>query len=195
MSKAKTGPIEQFGGEVEALAGAAVRAEVMVGAESITTKTSGADIARWVKGAVERLEILTPPGTAIRVMENCGANCARVNHAVIARTVARRQKYPTEEAFLAAEVKKPMTGTRLARQGNVLHQFYTPRSYGRGMRCYCALVKALPEGETLSPTYCHCSKAFVKTLWEEVLGRPVEVELLASALAGSQECEFRITIG
>ena len=44
----------------------------------------------------------------------------------------------------------------------------------------------------MSRTYCHCSKAFVRTLWEAVLGRPVAVELVSSALSGASECEFEI---
>ena len=62
------------------------------------------------------------------------------------------------------------------------------------MRCYCALVKALPEDEMVSPTYCHCSKAFVRTLWEAILGRPVAVEPVSSALSGASECEFEIKV-
>ena len=61
------------------------------------------------------------------------------------------------------------------------------------MRCYCALVKDLPAGEAISQTYCHCSKAFVKTLWEAVLGKPVSVDLLESAVSGASDCRFRIT--
>jgi hypothetical protein len=45
----------------------------------------------------------------------------------------------------------------------------------------------------MSRTYCHCSKAFVRTLWEAVMGRPVSIELLESAVSGSGECRFRIT--
>ena len=192
MTKSTVSMIEEFAGQVEALAGATVRSQVMTGSEGITAKTGPVEVARWVQGAMSRLDEAAPPGTAVAIMEACGANCAAMNHGLIERAVARRGKYRREEEFLAAEIRKPLAGTRLERRGDVLHQFYTPRSFGRGMRCYCALVKALPEGETLSPTYCHCSKAFVKTLWEAVLGRPVEVTIVRSALTGSSECEFAI---
>ena len=192
MTKSMVGIIEEFGGQVEALAGATVRSHVMTGGESIIAKTGVGEVARWVQGAMNRLDEAAPPGMAVAIMEACGANCAAMTHGVIERAVARRGKYCSEEEFLAAEVKKPMAGTRLERRGEVLHQFYTPRSFGHGMRCYCALVKALPESETLSPTYCHCSKAFVKTLWETVLGRPIVVQILRSTLTGSNECEFTI---
>jgi hypothetical protein len=192
MTKSALGMIEAFAGQVEAGAGTAVRGQVMASSEGITARTDPVEVARWVRDAIGRLDEAVPSETAVRIMEACGANCATVNHGIIGRAVARRQKYRSEEAFLAAEIKKPMAGTRLERRGDVLHQFYTPGSFGRGMRCYCALVKALPEGEMLSPTYCHCSKAFVKSLWEAVLGRPVAVQIVSSALTGSSECEFMI---
>jgi hypothetical protein len=55
------------------------------------------------------------------------------------------------------------------------------------------MVSGLPEGETMSVTYCQCSRAFVQTVWEAALGRPVQVDLLSSAVSGSDECRFRIT--
>jgi hypothetical protein len=193
MSKAVLGMIEELGGQVEAMTDRHVREQVMEGSEAITAKTSGADVARWAKGAMERLDALVSPEVGMRIMEGCGVNCARSNSGILDRAVARRQRHADEEAFLAAEIKKPMAGTRLRRDGESLVQVYTPQAFSRPMRCYCALVKDLPEADTLSHTYCHCSKAFVKTLWEAVLGRPVSVELLESAVSGSSECKFRIT--
>jgi hypothetical protein len=96
------------------------------------------------------------------------------------------------DEFLEAEQKKPMTGTRLVREGNVLYQFYTPRAFTRPMRCYCGLLRGLPDGATVSKTYCHCSKGFVKKFWESVLERPVKVELIQSAVSGADECKFAI---
>jgi hypothetical protein len=193
MSKAILGMIEQFGAQVEAATGPSVREQVMAGAEAITAKSSGAEVAQWAKGAVERLDALVPEAVRAQIMEDCGVNCARKNLSVIDRAVARRQKYADEEAFLAAEIRKPMPGTRLEREGDTLYQVYTPLAFSQPMRCYCALVKELPAGETMSPTYCHCSKAFVKALWEAALGRPVGVDLLESAITGAAECRFRIT--
>jgi hypothetical protein len=104
-------------------------------------------------------------------------------------------EYATEEAFLEAEVHQPATGTRLEREGNVLHQFYTPRSYPfHPGRCYCAAVQGLPESETMSANYCQCSRAFVQTVWENALGRSVTVELIKSTLSGADECEFKVTL-
>jgi hypothetical protein len=193
MSKATLEMIEELGGQIEAAAGPAICDRVMAGADTLTVKSSGADTARWVQGAVDRMDTLLPELVRVQIMEDCGVNCAHRNSAVVDRAVARRQKHGSEEAFLTAEIKKPMPGTRLERDGDALLQTYTPRAFSRPMRCFCALVKDLPSGESMSQTYCHCSKAFVQTLWEAVLGRPVNVELLESAVSGSSVCRFRIT--
>ena len=76
----------------------------------------------------------------------------------------------------------------LVREGDVLYQFYTPQSFG--VKCYCSLVNAAEE--KISLTYCHCSKGFVKKLWEEVLQRPVKVDLVQSVISGASECKFVI---
>jgi predicted hydrocarbon binding protein len=39
-----------------------------------------------------------------------------------------------------------------------------------------------------------CSVGFVKSLWEQVLEKPVKVSLIRSAISGSDECEFKITL-
>jgi hypothetical protein len=191
MAKSVVGIIEEFGRRVEESAGPAVRRQVMTGRARATSGLEPTSL--WVKGALQRLERLAGEGTAITVMEACGANCARVNHGFIARAKARRSKHASEEAFLAAEARKSQRGTRLERDGDVLYQTYTPQTYAHPMRCYCALLSDLPPDESVPRAYCHCSKAFVRTYWEEVLGRPVTVEILKSAVGGSDVCQFRIT--
>jgi len=165
----------------------------MKGSEEITEKTDKRKTAEWVKGAMERLDSLVDEKTRIQIMQNCGYNCADLNKRIIERAKVRRRKYKTIDEFLKAEQRKPITGTRLVREGNLLYQFYTPRAFTKPMRCYCSLLRALPEEVTVSPTYCHCSEGFVKKFWENVLERPVKVELIQSAVSGATECKFAIS--
>jgi hypothetical protein len=194
MAEPVLGMIEQFGREVEAVTGESARQQVMAGAESLTPKTKPEAIALWVRDAVDRLDSLAAEDERAKVMESCGVNCARVNGTVIERGKARRARHATEEAFLAAEVAKPQAGTRLERDGDILYQIYAPAAFSHPMRCYCGLLRGLPEGVQMSPTYCHCSRAFVRTYWSEVLDRPVRVDVLETAITGSTECRFKITL-
>ncbi len=165
---------------------------VMEGSQQITEATKSAKVAAWVKGAMERLDSLVDETARNRIMTSCGIQCALVNRSVIDRGRARRKKFPTEEEFLQAEQRQPPPGTRVRREGDTLLQVYTPREFKRPLHCFCNLLRALPEDQTVSPTYCQCSRGFVQTYWEQVLEHPVQVEVLGSCVSGATECTFTI---
>ncbi len=184
--------VEEIGRQVAAQAGPEVEAQVMAGIEQIKSSSKPDKVAHWVQGAMEKLDTLVDEETRSQVMQQCGRNCAHANKVAVARQVARRKKYATLDEYLAAEEKHPSRGTRLVRDGNLVHQFYTPGTFRPGLRCYCSLVNGLPAGETISLTYCQCSRGFVQTCWEAVLERRVQVELVKSCMSGADECEFLI---
>jgi hypothetical protein len=175
-------------------AGEEVKASVMEGSQQIKPSTKPEKVAGWIKGAMERLDSQVDESQRCQIMLQCGYNCAAHNHKSKDRARARRLKFASEEEFLQAELRHPITGTRLERDGQTLYQIYTPRTYTHPMRCYCDLVNKLPEGETISPTYCKCSLGYVQTFWEGVLGHPVEVEVLETALTGSEVCRFAVKL-
>jgi hypothetical protein len=177
---------------IEQAVGAETAHRVMEGSQQITETTKSAKIAAWVKGAMEQLDSLVDKTTRNQIMMNCGIQCALVNRNVIDKGRARRKKFPTEEAFLQAEQRHPPLGTRVRREKDALLQIYTPREYTRPLRCFCNLLRALPEDQTVSPTYCQCSRGFVQTYWEQVLEHPVQVELSGSCVSGATECTFAI---
>ncbi len=190
----RLGAIDELAGNVERLAGKQVRDEVMQGSDQLKESSKPEKVAVWVQGAMQRLDTLVDEPTRSQIMGECGRNCARINSRPIKAAIARRAKFDTLDDFLAAEQSKPPPGTRLLREGNSLYQFYTPSAFSHPMRCYCSLLRGLPSGETTSLTYCQCSRAFVQKYWEAVVGRPVEVELLRSAVSGAAECSFKIRL-
>jgi len=177
---------------IERFAGRSARDEVMKGSEGISERTDKKRIAKFLQGTMSRMDDLVDEKVRAEIMENCGFECARQHGAMIRRALAKRRKFKTTDEYLDAEQRKPTRGTRLVRKGDVLHQIYTPLTYSKSMRCYCSLLRGLPPQETISPTYCQCSKGFVRKFWEGVLERPVRVELLRSAVSGAKECEFAI---
>ena len=189
---AKHGMIQQIEGCIERYVGKAAAQKIMEGSENITEKTDRKKTALFVKDAMQKLDGEVDEKTRVRIMQECGYNCAKKNHKVIERAIARRGKFGSLEEFLEAEQQKPTKGTKIIREGNVLYQFYTPQAFTRPMRCYCGLFRELPQEDTVSITYCNCSKGFVQKYWEAVLDRPVEVEILQSAISGAKECKFAI---
>ena len=187
-----SGQIDEIGRNIEEFASYEVRVEAMAGRENIRASSTPAEIAEWTRTTMERLDRLTDPATRAQIMRNCGYNCILVNPRPLVNAQMRRAKFPTEEAFLETEIKKPPRGMRFERQGDILVQYYTPHAFGAGMRCYCALMRGLPADQAASLTYCECSRGFIEKYWEGVLGRPVRVDLLESSIAGAEECKFSI---
>lgn len=150
-------------------------------------------LSLWVKEAMDRMDVLVDDETRSSIMRECGANCANINSRVIEAAKKRRAKHKTNEEFIEAEMAKPQKGTRLERNRDALILTYTPRGWSRPIRCYCGLMRGLPSDAMGSSTYCQCGVGFVKMWWEAVLGKPVDVDLLESAISGSDECRLRIT--
>jgi len=63
----------------------------------------------------------------------------------------------------------------------------------RQMYRHCPRIRSvLASGEALSSLYCYCGGGFYKGVWEEILGRPVQVDLSESVLEGGDVCRFVI---
>ena len=60
--------------------------------------------------------------------------------------------------------------------------------------CHCPFVReAILHGEpAISENWCYCSGGFAKHPYEAILGRPLRVTLLKSALKGDSVCRFAI---
>jgi len=123
MVKIKHGALVVLEENLEALAGESVAKKVMKGSEEITEKTDKRKTAEWVKNAIERLDALVDKGVKLKIMENCGYNCANVNKKVIQRAKARRSKFRSVDEFLAAEQKKPVSEPALSEKETRLFSF------------------------------------------------------------------------
>ncbi|MBE9479316.1 MAG: hypothetical protein IMY80_05060 [Chloroflexi bacterium] len=63
----------------------------------------------------------------------------------------------------------------------------------RQIYCHCPRVReAVKENLMISTIYCYCGAGFYKGIWEEILQRPVEVEVLESVLSGGEVCKIII---
>ncbi len=59
--------------------------------------------------------------------------------------------------------------------------------------CHCPRIREVLKSDGgLDPVYCYCGAGFYKLIWEEILGRPVHVEVLESVLQGDEVCKVAI---
>ena len=59
-------------------------------------------------------------------------------------------------------------------------------------KCYCHKVKGV-KGD-IPDIYCNCSKGWVKEMFEQALGRTVNVNLEASILRGDKDCRLEVIL-
>jgi hypothetical protein len=111
------------------------------------------------------------------------------------KETGKQIKPVTLEQF-AAWVKTNVKDDTYRVDGNTVYMQYTSAAEtgqpSKEGACLCPFIESKPAG--LSPTYCLCSVGYVKVMHEMRFGRPVEVELLDSALKGGKRCRFKITV-
>jgi predicted hydrocarbon binding protein len=78
--------------------------------------------------------------------------------------------------------KKPRNPEYYAKATTVLEK--------RKAYCFCPLVWATEEA--ISETFCYCSSGWYKNLWEGILEKKVEVEVVGSVIQGDEFCDFII---
>jgi hypothetical protein len=187
------GPLTELDRRIRETVGDEAADFIMEGVGDVKNTWKKDRVAIWVKEAMKRMDETLDQEAKEKIMVACGHNCAAHHGAPIAQAVKRREKHEDFEEFLDAMAAEPPRGMQLQRdRGDVIFS-YTPQSYGGDMRCYCSLVKGLPMDETMSETYCLCSKGFVEAYWTALSGDRVDVELLESAVTGSDVCRFRVS--
>jgi hypothetical protein len=93
------------------------------------------------------------------------------------------------------------------RDGDIIHVAkipFDPQAYldekdptkKRYDACHCPLARtSIVSGKpAVSSLFCYCSAGFEKLPFDVIFGEPVKVEVLESALGGSDRCRFAITI-
>jgi hypothetical protein len=95
-----------------------------------------------------------------------------------------------------AGVKKGNTivATKIPKSGYLIEYMNeTDPERRRQYYCHCPRIReVLQTLETISPTYCYCGAGFYKGIWEEILQRHVEVEVLETVLTGGEVCKIAV---
>ena len=170
---------------IDAEAGAAVSRKVIIKPEQFDGTSDYAQKARWIRGAIRRLERASGKATARKVMQACGMRCCGPTQQKRARRFMEESGSVT--GLLARLNKAGIGGGRLKlKNKNTIVGGYDG--------CYCGRVKHTQQPFP-TDTYCHCSAGWYKSLFEAALGKPVKVKLKQSILQGADTCEFEIRFG
>jgi len=84
--------------------------------------------------------------------------------------------------------------TKIPKSGHILEYFKeTDPVKKRAIYCHCPRIRnSLKMDVKISPTYCYCGAGYYKGIWEEILQRPVRVELLKSVLKDDDVCSIAV---
>ena len=84
--------------------------------------------------------------------------------------------------------------TKIPKSGYLLEYLQeTDPELKRQLYCHCPRIRDVLKGsESISTTYCYCGAGYYKDIWEEIIQRPVQVELLESVMDGGQVCKVAI---
>ena len=134
---------------------------------------------KWIKTLMEGLDAQIDEKTRAEVLEKCGRAC--IPRSFIAKAKACKKGAKDTDEFLDNLGK---VWKHLHRDGDNLYIVYE--------KCYCPLVKAY-KGE-LSPSFCNCSRGWIKELFESALDKPVRVELEKSIKKGDDLCKFKVRL-
>ena len=89
---------------------------------------------------------------------------------------------------------RTIVATNIPKSGNFHAYMAEPDpDESRRLYCHCPRVReALERDETLPTLYCYCGAGFYKGIWEEILQRPVDVDVLETVLSGGDVCRVAV---
>jgi hypothetical protein len=146
----------------------------------------------WVKRFLEVMERLLDAGTREKLMQANGKDCY-----IAYAGEGRRRATPLSFEQFAGWIAQKGKDHGYSVVGNDIFSEYTgsaetgkpaPESV-----CLCPMVEAQAAGK-IPAFYCLCSVGYVREMHEQLLGRPVEVQLVDSVLRGGKRCKFKINL-
>lgn len=113
------------------------------------------------------------------VLEECGKSC--ISQLTLNRIIEEKDNFENLDQLLLALNSFGVGGGNLYKKGNKVYASYKA--------CGC-FISELNKDIHL----CNCSRGWFLKLFETILGKEVQVELIQSIIGGSETCEFVIHI-
>lgn len=133
----------------------------------------------WITRLMENLEENFSEDERIKLMEECGRDCARSG------AVQALKKASGGDFNKAISTLKTWLGEEnVNKDGNTVKLVYT--------KCYCHLLEKGPD--KMPHTYCYCSVGWIKEMFESVTGKPVEVKIHETVKRGGKQCRFTVKV-
>ena len=174
--------IQRFINSLNSHVDESVRVRLMQDRVAYDNLSTPSQTAKWIGNMMSDLKEQVRENIARSVMEDCGRRC--IGHSVLERAKRLQQEATDFDDLLNKFNQAHIGGGKLRRVGNVVFASYA--------RCYCGSVSKTRQ--PISTTYCHCSCGWYKQLFETLLEKSVDVDLVDSIIQGADACRFIIHI-
>jgi hypothetical protein len=195
--------LERFSESIAGIACEAIEKDVLKNSEKLGSRPTPSQRARWIKGAMERLDSLVDEETKKQIMvRTCPHTYPR------GRIKKLRKQYKQlgsiDKLLEIMYNDKSYGGTSYydfpQRKGDTVYITKVPcnpRSHQKAKSelerklayCHCPWARAaLKTHEKVSPFFCYCSISWDKQLWEGILEKTVKIEIVESLLKGDNHC-------
>jgi hypothetical protein len=183
------------------------RETIMGEGDQIFWDSSQADRFEWVKGCLDRLDLVADDLQRYEILSAC-SHVFPQSQAEKMREIY--QQAVEEGAGLLEAVDQvvvfmkedPGWRPNIIREGSVLYNTKNPsnpEAYAKASTdlerkqayCFCPLISEQIE-DGMSDSFCYCSSGWERKQWEVALGQPLRIEVVKSLLKGDLECQFAI---
>lgn len=177
----------------------AERKKLLKGSEKLD-QADPKEKAAWVKTVMEKFDRLIPDEKdRWKIMKECSCSCQDTS---MADYKAEYEKHRDIDKLIDYLHGKAFS-IKPVREGNIIYITKAPafpeeykkaktQEEKRYYFCHCEYARAADSD--LSPTYCYCGAGWCQRIWEEILGRPVKIEIVESVLQGGKVCKFAVHI-
>jgi hypothetical protein len=170
----------RFNNSLDAHAGSADKDRILQSRPPFDSLTTSGQRSKWIENLMKCLNEVLGDETARQVMQACGTQC--IGQSTLEKVKRLQRGCGSLDDLLERLNQAHIGGGKMHREGEVIYASYE--------RCYCGSVSK--GRQSISATYCSCSCGWYQQLFETLLEKPVQVELVDSIIHGADICRFII---
>ncbi|UCE96278.1 MAG: hypothetical protein JSV51_01315 [Candidatus Bathyarchaeota archaeon] len=193
--------VKKFFESINHFAGETVRKDVEEACGKLRSGSDGK--AEWIRNAMRKLEDSIDKKTMKKIMI---ATCPHTFPKGRIQKLRRKYKELGTIDKLLEVMRKDSSWKGSSyydhpiRKGNIIYMTkipHDPQAHRGAINkqkkqlayCHCPWIKAaITAHKEVPPTFCYCAASWDKQLWEGILEREIEVELITSLLQGADSC-------
>ncbi|MGY5878913.1 MAG: GyrI-like domain-containing protein [Candidatus Thorarchaeota archaeon] len=187
----------RFSRQLGEVLGEDARSKILECYNDVTHKSSKEDRAQAVKCAVDMLDEVATEDQKFEILSKCAH--------VFPPELIEAMRLVYVETQSVEKVLDAMASAgnypKFTKEGNILYsskQPYNRAAYDKATTreekmqayCFCPMIKY--NLDEVSGSFCYCGSGWSRRLWEGILGKPVQVEIIKSLTKDDDECTFAV---